>query len=65
MLIAIMGQTFGEVTEEKKQSAMQEKINILNDFRLFLEKMDLKMNFQYIFLIKPRSLQEQDDSLSS
>ena len=64
MLIAIMSQTFDEVTETKKQSAMQEKINILNDFRLFLEKMDLKMNFQYIFLIKPRSLQEQDDSLS-
>ena len=45
MLIAIMQNTFEEVKEEKKQSAMSEKINILNDFRLILEKMDLKMNF--------------------
>ena len=55
MLIAIMSNTFDQVLAEKKQSAMNEKINILNDFRLILEKMDLKMNFQYIFLIKPRS----------
>ena len=64
MLIAIMGQTFNEVLEDKKQSAISEKINILNDFRLILEKMDLKMNFQYIFLIKPHSLCEEDDSLT-
>ena len=43
---------------------MSEKINILNDFRLILEKMDLKMNFQYIFLIKPHYLREEDDSLT-
>ena len=59
-----MGQTFGEVMEDKKQSAISEKINILNDFRLILEKMDLKMNFQYIFLIKPHSLCEEDDSMT-
>ena len=40
-----MSNTFDEVQDQKKQSAMNEKINILNDFRLILEKMDLKMNF--------------------
>ena len=43
---------------------MNEKINILNDFRLILEKMDLKMNFQYIFIVKPRDKIEDDDSLA-
>ena len=63
MLIAIMQNTFEEVKEEKKQSAMSEKINILNDFRLILEKMDLKMNFQYVFIVKPRTHTEEDDSI--
>ena len=45
MLIAIMANTFEDVMSEKDQSAMNEKINILNDFRLILEKMDLDMNF--------------------
>ena len=42
---------------------MNEKINILNDFRLILEKMDLKMNFQYVFIVKPRTQIEEDDSI--
>ena len=52
MLIAIMADTFTEVQSGKKQSAMNEKINILSDFRLILKKMDLDMNFQYIFVVK-------------
>ena len=61
MLIAIMQNTFTEVLDEKKQSAMSEKINILNDFKLILEKMDLKMDFQYLFIIKPRAENGSDD----
>ena len=43
MLIAIMGNTFGEVMEKKTQSAIEERIILLNDFRVFLDKFDLKM----------------------
>ena len=32
MLIAIMGDTFDNVFENKAQAAMKEKLNILNDF---------------------------------
>jgi hypothetical protein len=32
MLIAIMGDTFGKVTEIKEQSGLKEKINILADY---------------------------------
>ena len=39
---------------------MNEKINILNDFRLILEKMDLGMNFQYIFVVKPTINNDED-----
>ena len=63
MLIAIMSNTFDEVLEDKDSSAMNEKINILNDFRLILEKMDLKMNFQYIYVVKPNNQGEEDDSV--
>ena len=43
MLIAIMSNTFGEVMEKKHQSAIEERIVLLNDFRLFLDKFDLEM----------------------
>ena len=44
---------------------MNEKINILSDFRLILMKLKLDMNFQYIFLVKPKENQIGEvDSLS-
>ena len=43
ILIAIMGNTFEEVMEKKHQSAIEERIILLNDFRVFLDKFDLKM----------------------
>ena len=63
MLIAIMNNTYTEVLVAKSQSAMNEKINILSDFRLLLDKLDLQMDFQYIFLIKPANSIVDDDSL--
>ena len=53
MLIAIMSNTFGEVMEKKHQSAIEERIVLLNDFRLFLDMFDLDMGAQYLFVIKP------------
>ena len=43
MLIAIMGNTFDDVMEKKHQSAIEERIILLNDFRLFLDTFDLEM----------------------
>lgn len=37
MLIAIMSNTFTEVMEKKHQSSIEERIVLLNDFRLFLD----------------------------
>lgn len=65
MLIAIMSDTYSKVTEVMEQSAMTEKINILSDFHLILKKLDLNMNFQYIFKIKKRVHISDEDSLES
>ena len=64
MLIAIMTDTFGEVMKRKDQSALNERIAILADFRLILMKMNLDMNFQYIYVVKPRVLSDEHDNLS-
>ncbi len=37
------------------------KINILGDFRLLLEKMDLDMDFAYIFVVKKKEVQIGED----
>ena len=38
MLIAIMGEVFGAVSAEQAQSSLSERILLLNDFRLFLDR---------------------------
>ena len=42
MLIAIMAETFAEVTEKRQQSSLTERIMLLNDFRVFLDLRHLK-----------------------
>ena len=53
MLIAIMGNTFTNVSEKKQQSAMKERIAILSDFRLVVRALKLDSEFQYIFVVRP------------
>ena len=65
MLIAIMSNTFEEVMEVKHQSAIEERITILNDFRLFLDKFSLNMGAQYMFVIKPSKTNVLEDSLEN
>ena len=65
MLIAIMANTFDEVMAVKHQSAIEERINILNDFRLFLDKFNLNMGAQYMFVIKPSKSRLLEDSLEN
>ena len=38
MLIAIMAEVFTTVSEEQAQSSLSERILLLNDFRLFLDR---------------------------
>ena len=58
MLIAIMGDTFARVSEVKEQSALKEKIEILSDYVVVVERESLeKENLsRYIFAIKPKAL---------
>ena len=65
MLIAIMGNTFEEVMEKKHQSAIEERIVILNDFRLLLDKFRLNMGGQYLFVIKPSKKNQLEESLET
>jgi len=53
MLIAIMGDTFGKVTEIKEQSALREKIKILADF-VDIVSLENKQS-SYVYAMKPRN----------
>ena len=65
MLIAIMGNTFDKVMEKRLPSSIEERIILLNDFRLFLDKLDLNIGAQYLFVIKPSKRYQLDESLES
>ena len=65
MLIAIMSNTFTEVMEKKHQSSIEERIVLLNDFRLFLQKFNLNIGAQYLFVIKPSKRNQLEESLES
>ena len=58
MLIAIMGDTFGKVTEVKEQSGLREKIKILADY-VWILSMDTAQ-VRYIYAMKPRSMTEEE-----
>ena len=47
MLIAIMGDTFGKVTDIKEQAGLKEKINILADYVWIIP--DEKVEFRYVY----------------
>ena len=65
MLIAIMSNTFQEVYEKRHQSEIEERINLLNDFKVFLERKELGLGSKYLFVIKPTKKNQLDDSLES
>ena len=52
MLIAIMGNTFSQVMDNKEESSMKERISILADFRLILRSLKLDSEFQYLFVLE-------------
>ena len=45
MLIAIMGDTFSHVMDNKEESSMKERVSILADFRLLLRSLGIDSEF--------------------
>ena len=51
MLIAIMGETFGAVTEKAEQSGLNEQINLINDHVWLLDLKKLFKNQRYLIRV--------------
>ena len=58
-----MGEVFGDVTERKKQSALTERISLLNDFRVFNDRRKLELDAQFFFLITPSEKNDLEENL--
>ena len=63
MLIAIMGDIFGDVIQRKKQFSLTERILLLNDFRVFLDYFKLGLDAQFIFLVIPSQDNTIEDTM--
>ena len=64
MLIAIMGDTFARVSEVKEQSALKEKIAILSDYVILVERETLARGnlSRYLFAVEPKALASDENS---
>ena len=62
MLIAIMGDTFDRVSEVKEQSALAEKIMILADYVIIVQRESVQRGnlSRFIFAIRPKSLGQDE-----
>ena len=58
MLIAIMGDSYAKISEQRAQAALKEKIQILCDYLLLIRDIEVREN--YLVLLKPN--EENDDS---
>ena len=53
MLIAIMGETFGNVLESAEQNGLREQVNIMADFVWIINLDKLFKDKKYIIKVKP------------
>lgn len=60
MLIAIMGETFGNVLEASEQNGLREQVNLMADFVWILNLDKLFKDKKYIIKVKPVSDNQQD-----
>ena len=58
MLIAIMGDTFDRVTEVRKQSALKEKLKILNDYVYAVSFKADRRGKDFVFSVRPIDFEE-------
>ena len=61
MLVAIMGETFGSVTEQREQSGLKEQVVLINDHVWLLDLERIFKGQKYIIKMSPSS-SEADDS---
>ena len=65
MLIAIMGETFGAVTEKSEQSGLNEQINLINDHVWLIDLKKLFKNQRYLIRVsKSKNEEPQDENVS-
>ena len=64
MLIAIMGDTFDRVSENKEQSSLKERIKILADYAIVVtrESQANKTMHRFIFAISPTTVSSDESS---
>ena len=63
MLIAIMGDTFGQVMETKVESAMKERIALLDDYKMMIKWLKIDITTPAILIMKPNGSSGNDDDL--
>ena len=62
MLIAIMADTFGKITEVKDQSALREKIDILADYQWLISGLVDNREIKYIYAMRPKDAAEEEEN---
>ena len=60
MLIAIMGDTFDKVTEKRKQAALYEKIQIIDDY-IDLIRISPSDEKQFVYSVSPIDKEDSQD----
>jgi len=64
MLIAIMGETFGVVSEESEESGLREQVVLIADHSWLLDLNKIFKNQKYVIQVKPSSSsQEMEDAV--
>lgn len=66
MLIAIMGETFGDVTEKAEQNGLKEQINLINDHIWLLDLKKTFKNKKYLIIVrKAKSVEVGEEPVSA
>ena len=61
MLIAIMGETFGAVTEKAEQNGLKEQISLINDHVWLLDLNKTFKNQKYLIIVKKTKSEETSE----
>jgi hypothetical protein len=63
MLIAIMGETFAQVTEEAEQSGLQEQVVLIADFSWLIDLKKVFKGQKYIISVQPSSSSQESNDV--
>ena len=61
MLIAIMGDTFSQITENKDLNATKSRLELMGDLQANLMKKQAQDNDRFLFVIKPLERDSSSD----